>query len=290
VVAWQGGESPCFAVRRVLIFVMHGFFMKFSLKSPFLPLVSLILACPMQIQAAISIQGSRVIYDEARGEAAIQVRQAGEIPGLVQVWLDAGDDAIDPQMQDIPFLITPVVSRIEPGNGQSIRVLRIGEGLPQDRESMFFFNVLEVPPSATQFIADDDNSVQFSTRARMKFFYRPKGLQTPPQEAHQLLRFSLLSDADGQTGMQVRVHNPSPYHITFKTLTLQDGLGDDAPAVAELSRHVGVHETTVVPMGELLLPLDSLSSEIPVNISGLQVAFGVIGDHGNIFSALKKLD
>jgi len=244
-----------------------------------------LLACPLLAQAALSIQGSRVIYEEARGEAVVHMRQVGPEPGLVQVWLDRGDDTIAPQMQDIPFLITPTVSRIEPGNGQSVRFLRIRDDLPQDRESMFFMNVLEVPPSPTDAIVAGDDFIQFSTRARSKFFYRPKGLKVQPERAHQMLRFSLVND-DGE--VQVRIHNPSPYHVTFKELKLlQPGADGDLP-VAELGRFVGMEARTVAPASDLLMPMDLNAPSLP--ISGLDVSFEVVGDYGNLIPGQRGLD
>jgi len=244
-----------------------------------------LLACPMLAQAAVSIQGSRVIYEEAHGEAVVHLRQVGPEPGLVQVWLDQGDDTISPQMQNIPFLITPTVSRVEPGSGQSIRFLRIRDDLPQDRESMFFMNVLEVPPSPTDAVVAGDDFIQFSSRARSKFFYRPKGLKLPPSRAHQMLRFSLVNDAEE---IQVRIHNPSPYHVTFKELKLlQPGTETERP-VAELSRFVGMEARTVAPASDLLMPMDLNAPSLP--ISGLDVSFEVVGDYGNLIPGQRGLD
>jgi len=63
--------------------------------------------CPMLAQADVVIRGTRIIYDEARGETTVPIRQIGDGPKLVQIWLDDGDDTITPEMQDIPFLLTP---------------------------------------------------------------------------------------------------------------------------------------------------------------------------------------
>jgi len=249
-------------------------------------LALLALTCPMLVQAALSIQGSRVIYEEARGEAIVQLQQVGEAPGLVQVWLDRGDDTIAPQMQDIPFLITPSVSRIEPGSGQSIRILRVrDDGLPRDRESMFFMNVLEVPPAPANAVAAGDNFIQFSSRARSKFFYRPRGLKLQPDRAHQLLGFSLVDDG-GQ--VQVKINNPSPYHVTFKALKLlQSDAGGGTP-VAELGGLVGIEARTVAPASDVLMPMDLTAPSLPV--SGLTVSFEVVGDYGNLIPGQGVLD
>jgi len=261
--------------------------MKRSLKSS---LVLMALWCalfiPLWGHAGIVIKGTRVVYEEARGETEVQLRQAGDLPSLVQIWLDTGDDSMDAYTKQTPFLITPTVTRMDPGVGQSIRILRAGDGLPQERESMLFFNVLEIPPVPAGQDATGDNYIQFSSRARLKFFYRPKGLSPAPEKAHQLLGFS-LSQGEGGT-LLVQIHNPSPYHVTFKTLALRQGEEEGGMALAQLSKRLGVNHTTVAPLAELVLPMDADAVSLPA--SGLNVRYEVVGDYGNIISGQRALD
>jgi len=250
-------------------------------------LLLLMLVSPMLAQASVVISNTRVVYEEARGEAIVQLRQPGSTPVLVQVWLDDGDENLDPQEQTLPFLVTPTVSRMDPGNGQAVRVLRTGGELPMDRESMFFFNVLEVPPAETELIQTGTDHVQFSTRSRIKFFYRPQGLTPRADKAPELVRFSLVPGAAKKGEVQVKINNPTPYHITFKDLTLHAGKVDTA-AVAELTQDVGVYERTVPPMGDVVLPLKS-SSGVSAQ-SSLQVKYGVVGDMGETIAGQRGLD
>jgi len=193
---------------------------------------------------------------------------------------------MDAYARETPFLITPTVTRMDPDAGQSIRILRVGDGLPQDRESMLFFNVLEVPPTPAGQRDAGDNFIQFSSRARLKFFYRPKGLPQVPEKSHQVLHFSLVQ-SEGSLP-QVQVRNPSPYHVTFKTLALHNDAGAGSAALAQLSKRLGVNHTTVAPMAELLLPMDSEADSLPA--SGLDVRYEVMGDYGNIISGQRSLD
>jgi len=260
--------------------------MKYSLKSVLPPLCALLIACPLLAQAGIVVRGTRVIYEEAKGETIVHLRQAGETASLVQLWLDHGDDSLDAHLQPSPFVMTPSVTRMDPDSGQSIRIRRIGDGLPQDRESLLFFNVLEIPPKPTAAIEAGDNFIQFTSRARMKFFYRPKGLKQDPGKVQQSLHFSLLQDET--SGLQVRVRNPSPYHATFKTLALRNGSGETAPLLAQLSARLGVHDTIVAPMSERVLPLDAVGTA-PVG-AGTQVEFAIVGDYGNALTGQRALE
>jgi len=243
-------------------------------------LTVLMCACPMLAQADLVIQGTRVIYDDTRSEITVPIRQAGIDPKLVQIWLDAGDDSIAPDEQDIPFLVTPTVTRMDPNVGQTVRILRVRDGLPQDRESLFWFNTLEVPPSPTELIEAGENFLQFASRIRLKFFYRPKGLQPAPERAHGLLRFVLSPERDPDGRMQVRVHNGSPYHITFHELSLRPAAGEDAPVLAELVPG----NWMVAPKDELVLlvqPPDDATAT-PHLPAGTQVVFTIINDYGGV--------
>jgi len=255
----------------------------------FLLALALTLLAPVLVNASVVINGTRIIYHEARGEAVAQLRQPGDVPVLVQVWLDDGDESLNPQDQQVPFLITPTVARMDPGNGQSVRVLRTGSGLPQDRESMFFFNVLEVPPANLELIQAAEDHFQVSTRSRIKFFYRPKGLTPRVDKAPELMRFSLVPDAAQQGSVQVRVYNPTPYHITFKDLRLHVGNADSA-AAAELDQHaLSAAEYTVLPMSDRILPLKS-SANVSAQSSALLAKYEVIGDLGEIITGQRGLD
>jgi len=190
------------------------------------------LLVPAAAHAALTIIGTRVIYDEAQGEASVHISHtAGDDAALMQTWMDDGDPQSQPGQQTVPFILNPAVALLEPGAAQVVRVLRIGE-LPSDKESLFFFNVLEVPPDASDKLAAGESFVQFAMQARLKFFYRPRGLQPSVVRAPDLLRFSGNTGADGR--MRVRISNPTPYHMTFTDLALHASDADNAPMLAEL--------------------------------------------------------
>jgi len=230
--------------------------------------------------ASLVMQGSRVIYEETRGEAVVHLAYVGKAPILLQAWLDDGREVGDLGEHDLPFLVTPAATRMEPGNGQSIRILRTGGGLPQDRESMLFFNTLEVPPTPTELIAAGDAFLQFAQRGRWKFFYRPSGLAYSARQALTHLRFS-LDDAPRSDGrVQLRIHNPTPYHITFANLAVR-GDAQDAPLLLEFN-HRGPDERMVRPMDDLLMALDWASAEPDRGLpgTGLILEYRVINDVG----------
>jgi len=252
--------------------------------------VLLLLICTLPAHAGLVLQGSRIIYDEARGEATVKLEYVGDGPILLQIWMDTGKSSAAPGEDEVPFILTPAVARLEPGGGQTVRILRIGDGLPQDRESVFYFNTLEVPPSPTGLIADGEAFMQFSIRGRFKFFYRPKGLPSASGKAIESLRFA-LDEPDAEGRFQVRVYNPSPYHVTFSSLALRvPGTADeDVPLVRFNTDAPG--ERMVAPMGELVLPMTWETLAPGMRLPGeVEADFIIITDLGGIERQQRRLD
>ncbi|MNS47034.1 Chaperone protein EcpD precursor [compost metagenome] len=130
-----------------------------------------VLLLPWLAWGHVQISGTRVIYPANAREVTLELTNKGSTPSLVQVWIDAGDRRIRPGAEALPFLVTPPITRIEAQRGQSLRLAYVGQGLPQDRESVFWLNVLEVPPSVKSTQAGQ-NLVQLAFRSRIKMFYR----------------------------------------------------------------------------------------------------------------------
>jgi len=244
--------------------------------------ILLLLCAALDADAGLVIRGSRIIYEESRGETTVHMRSTSDVPVLLQMWLDAGDPEQPPEAEQVPFILTPAVTRVDPGNGQSVRILRVGSGLPQERESLFWFNTLEVPPAPSAEMQATENFLRISVRGRFKLFYRPKGLPSSPKLAAGGLRFSMASPLpDGRA--QVRVENPSPYHVTLSHLALRRA-GDptSAPALLEF-QHQSNLERMVAPMGELLMPLEwgalPPGTALP---SALEVNYSTINDSGGL--------
>ncbi|MBT0646891.1 fimbria/pilus periplasmic chaperone, partial [Escherichia coli] len=80
--------------------------------------------------------------------------------------------------------------------------------LPGDRESLFYFNLREVPPKNTS--ASEERSVmQVAMQSRIKLFCRPEAISKKSGELTEM-RMEISANADGLT-----VHNPTPYYITL---------------------------------------------------------------------------
>nr|WP_216294770.1 fimbria/pilus periplasmic chaperone [Delftia acidovorans]MCA1070023.1 putative fimbrial chaperone YadV [Delftia acidovorans] len=178
-------------------------------------LLSLLLGTAAQ--ASVTLTGTRIIFPSGEKEATIQLTNEGSKPALVQAWLDKGNNQESPENIDVPFVITPTIMRIEAGKTQTLRIIYSGEALPADKESLFWLNVLDVPPKAK--MEGDSNNLQFAFRTRVKLMYRPGNLPGNAQEAPAQLQWSAGVDAKNQPVLNAR--NPSAFVVNVAGVEVQ---------------------------------------------------------------------
>ncbi|HGY3715835.1 TPA: molecular chaperone [Citrobacter gillenii] len=161
-------------------------------------------------QAGIVIGGTRVIYNGDKKETSAAIRDPDKSGVyLVQSWVDSGE-----KQSKAPFIVTPPLFRINPGEENMLRIVRTGGSLPEDRESVFWLNVKSIP--ATDDSQPHNNVLQVVVKSRLKLFYRPAGLEGQPETAYHKLSVA-------RSGNRLTVNNPTPYYVTLFTLKV-DGL------------------------------------------------------------------
>lgn len=185
-------------------------------KNNYLPSAAVCLfsaCCTFQTQAGVVINGTRVIYPGDEKEITVQVSNNGKRPVLVQSWLDAGDSQATPDTITTPFILTPPINRLDSGKAQSLRISGVStSALPQDRESLFWLNVLEIPGRAGGEIKDE-NYLQLAVRSRIKFLWRPASLKEGAAKAPQALIWTA-------TDQGLKASNATPYFISLATLSV----------------------------------------------------------------------
>ncbi|MFJ2975365.1 molecular chaperone [Kluyvera sp. NPDC087067] len=188
----------------------------------------LIICCTHPTWAGITLSSTRVIYNESAKEAAITIGITGESrPYLVQSWLENREHS------DIsaPFVMTPPLFKLMPDTSWQIRMTKINDGLPRDRESLFWLNIKAIPASDS----NERNRMLIATKSVLKMIWRPSTLNaTGAAEAVK----QVTASGNGQT---LTLHNPTPYFINIGTLRV-NGLRIDAPGyIAPLSSHAIGH-------------------------------------------------
>ena len=215
--------------------------------------------------ASVVIGGTRVVFPAQDGEVTVRLTNQGNGPALIEAWIDRGNPQSTPDNADAPFLITPPLFRMEAHRDQSLRIIATQAPLPSDRESLFWLNVLEVPPKPTGPQLAGKNLLQFAIRSRLKLFYRPAHLSGDPLKAPNQVTWTVM--ADGQ-GYALVAHNPTPYYITFTALSLDVG-----------GKHYAAATGMVDPLGTLRLAIKSLA-QAPA--TGTPVSYETINDYGAV--------
>ncbi|KVD42692.1 pilus assembly protein [Burkholderia ubonensis] len=169
------------------------------------------------VHASVVITGTRVIFPGENREVTVRLLNDGTTPALVQAWIDTGNEKQSPEQIAVPFALTPSMFRLDPGKGQSLRMLYTGEPLPVDRESLFWLNVLEVPPKAEG--NDDANRIQLAFRTRIKVMYRPAGLPGSAATAADHLSWQIVPQQGGQ-GVALKATNAGPYVVNLGAIEL----------------------------------------------------------------------
>jgi chaperone protein EcpD len=173
-----------------------------------------------QAVAGVVVTGTRIIYPAGQKEVTVKLNNNGASPVLVQSWIDSGDAKASPTSSKAPFIITPPVSRIDPNKGQSLRLMFTGASLPQDKESVFWLNVFEIPPNSEA--ASSDSKLYMAFRSRLKLFYRPDNLPGKPFDAPAQVKWSVGPAAAGG-GYTLQAFNPTAYHVSQASITLVEG-------------------------------------------------------------------
>lgn len=196
----------------------------------------------------LKVEGTRLIYPGSNKEASISVVNRSDLDTVMQSWVSSTD-----KRDDAPFAIVQPLALIPPNGRHMLRVLYAGKGLPEDRESLFWLNILEIPRKPEQ-----ANTLQFAVRQRLKLFYRPAGLPGSASEAVEGLAWRAR-----QPGL-IEVSNPSAFHVSLVNLQL------DSPGQSrQLADYV------------LLRPGASLTLEAPSPLPAQsRVAFSELTDIG----------
>ncbi|KWK80592.1 hypothetical protein WM16_04840 [Burkholderia ubonensis] len=166
--------------------------------------------------AGVVVGATRVIVQADKREAVVPVKNADSQPYVVQAWIDGGTEQPGAKT---PFFVTPPLSRLDPGKENLLRVMRVKHALPDDRESLLWLNVKEIPATPKQ-----DNVLQIAIQTRLKTFYRPSGLPGSAADAPAALTWRVESS---DAGAVLSVHNPTPYHVTFAKIGLDAGATED---------------------------------------------------------------
>ena len=161
-----------------------------------LPIV--LLTYGFAAHAAFSLNSTRYIYDSQQQNISFQVTNESNAVYRGQVWIGNGDH----NPNNVYFIAAPAFFQLPAGQTQIVRLINVNHTLPQDKESLFFLNVQEIPLA----IKGQGNAMQIAMDTNVKLIYRPQMLQAGRADAEQKMQ---LIDVAGKAALK----NPTPYYF-----------------------------------------------------------------------------
>jgi chaperone protein EcpD len=190
-------------------------------KKTFNFLISCLLACAVTSSAfaSVTIIGTRVIYPASEKEVTVRLDNRGDQPALVQAWIDNGNQNEAVDKINAPFVLLPPVFRMEANKGQTLRIVFTGANLPTDKESVFWLNVLDIPPRDKSLA--NQNQLQMAIRSRIKLFYRPAQFD----QSQAVKAAAGLIWSHGSKSNSLSAKNNSPFYVNVSQINAEDNAG-----------------------------------------------------------------
>lgn len=201
-----------------------------KIKRGFRPaLMAALMMCGLSgVQAAdsnggISLGGTRLVFDGSKDASSMTVTNSSVVDvWLMRFWVSPyGNDADKKEDTNsktvMPFAITPPLYRLDPKGAVQLRVNKLSDSMPKDRESVYYLNNLAIPPKKGEqnYQKAVQSGLQFAVNTRIKLFYRPAAINNPAQVKQAPEKLTISS-----SGKEIVVKNPTPYFLTMTQLTL----------------------------------------------------------------------
>ncbi|MBX4825180.1 molecular chaperone [Klebsiella grimontii] len=204
--------------------------------------------------AGVVIDSTRHLYKEGVREINANLENKDNIPYLIKSWIEPREGS-----STSFFMVTPPLFRLEANQRNTLRIFPNANiaGAPKDRETVYFFNVMSIPP--TNDTDTEKNKIQLAVRHRMRLIYRPLALQelSINQEAKKL--------EWRRSNNKITVKNTTPFFMYFKSIKING---------AEVSN--------------LINNIDAFTTReftLPTGINGSQIEWKIATDNGGMGTA-----
>ncbi len=214
--------------------------------------------------AALVINGTRVVYDGDKRSVSAIISNPSKKPFAVQTWVNT---ASDDNSTAVPFIPSPALFRLNAGKEQHVQINVLPHQLPEDRESVFYFNVQEIPQTTKV----EGGVLNIALRTRIKLFYRPSFIKGNPQTRLKELQWSIKNDL-GKPYLEV--YNPTPYFVSFIRLDVTSNGHTQSPK----------NPSMAAPLSLQVYPLKNIKPG-----ADIKVLFSAINDYGGFSTPLTAL-
>ncbi len=213
--------------------------------------------------------GTRIIYPAGAEFVTARFANHDRSPNLMQVWVDDGRGVPPEKAEETPFFVAPPLFRINAGSEQTVRIIfnSAGSALPEDRETLFWLNFLQIPPNSASTQQSGTARITISFLNQVKLLYRPSGIKGDVGNLSKNIRFGIKKD---KNAYWLEASNQTGYYATFmENATVR--AGNIAHSV-KFDKNV-----TLAPFSSISW---KLSGHEPIS-SPATVEFSLIDDRGN---------
>ncbi|MCW4438858.1 fimbria/pilus periplasmic chaperone [Vibrio splendidus] len=146
---------------------------------------------------------TRVVYTDDLTHDLIVTNNSDNLYGA-QVWIENLDSSISKN-----FVVAPQLFKINPGDNQIMRMYRTNLSLDNDRESLFWINVQEIPQKSN----NESSGLVMAFRNKIKLLYRPNAISKDRYESESKMTWTLK-------GEKLTIKNPTPYYFAISNVKL----------------------------------------------------------------------
>lgn len=210
-----------------------------------------LLGVSCMVNAAVLPDRTRLVLNETDKSVSVRLTNKSEtLPYLAQSWIE---DSEGKKTRDFISPLPPLL-RLEPREQSQVRLMALPQlaTLPKDRESLFYYNIREVPPRT-----EDKNVMQIAMQSRLKLFWRPKAIVLKEGTVMTWDKVDISLTANG-----INFKNNTPYYVTVGYIGL-----DGKTLIA------GGSSVMIAPFGQESTVVKNLPSRFQI---------GYIGDYGGL--------
>lgn len=169
--------------------------------------VALIMSVSHNATAAFILNGTRYIFDEEKKNISFEVTNNADRTYGGQIWIDNESQ----NKNDVFIIPAPPFFKVKPKQKQIIRLIKVNPNIPNDRESLFWLNVQEVPPKPDK---NDGSVLAIAMNTQVKLIYRPSMLKDERKDAEKYIQLI-------NRNKHFILKNPTPYY--FAVVSVKQG-------------------------------------------------------------------
>ncbi|EPV5050264.1 fimbrial biogenesis chaperone [Cronobacter malonaticus] len=220
--------------------------------------------------ASIAVNKSRIVF---KGRSLlsneITVANSGTNAIILQSWIDDGEFSQIPIQVKSPFIVVPAVTRLNPGERRSFKIIKTNNLVDENEENLYWLNIYEVDLQKKI----SESSLRVGVNTQIKVFYQPSELHgNKTDAANNVIITKITKNGHGELSF----HNKSDYCVSLASISLNAN---------------GQNEKLPDSMDMTLMPHSGKSFSLPADKDKeySSVTFSVVNDDGTISNFKTRL-